>query len=159
MLEVCQRYNFCRKHLVKKNTVFIPAVTMQEQEYTAKLQVIRSQSIPPQTHTIKPHKKGCFFELLLHFSNVAYSSYTSQKAKSIPVAISARNNNTSSVIILTNSWTILCIDMLVLMFTVLQEPLRVGDNETSFDRLQGNSFANIQYPLTTGEVGSTLSCK
>lgn len=25
--------------------------------------------------------------------------------------------------------------------------------------LQGSSFANIQYPLTTGEVGSTLICK
>lgn len=76
-------------------------------------------------------KKVYFLELLLHFSNVVYSSYantlnTSEKAKRIPVAIS----------------------------TMLQEPMRLA-----LTVLQGNSFANIQCPLTTGEVGSTLSCK
>lgn len=30
---------------------------------------------------------------------------------------------------------------------------------TASPTLHGNSFANIQYPLTAEEVGSTLSCK
>lgn len=40
-----------------------------------------------------------------------------------------------------------------------KEHLGLRDNWDSTSMLQGRSFANIQYPLTTEEVGSALSCK
>lgn len=64
---------------------------------------------------------------------------TSSKAKSIPVAISARDENTPSAIIASNGW-ILMHSYARTDVAMLQEPLQVGGNERSFEETHLQTF-------------------